>query len=214
MKGHPGWREASFSQDDFAYDKFVRFKNLEQSMEDFFVGRNLRINARKKTSSKGQPLSTFAPIWEQPISRDVWSDIFEDYDVKKPTFAKNINFVTDKYKRKALYRDIEHAYVLSKTGFCKPAVILAGSVIEELLRIYLESKNIKPARKTFDAYIKACNENDLLKGAIGRLSDSVRHFRNIVHLAAETSPRHSISKAKAKNAVSAIFIISDDFQKN
>jgi hypothetical protein len=35
----------------------------------------------------------------------------------------------------------------------KPAVILAGSVIEELLRLYLVHKNIKPAKKTFDSYI-------------------------------------------------------------
>lgn len=159
-------------------------------------------------------MPTSATVWKQPSSCEIWSDIYQDYEVKKHTFAKRINFVTDKYKRKALFRDIEHAHILSKSGFSKPAVILAGSVIEELLRIYLETKNIRPARKTFDGYIKACNENDLLKGAIGRLSDSVRHFRNIVHLAAETSPRHSISKAKAKNAVSAIFIISDDFQKN
>ncbi len=213
-KGHPGWRVANFSQDDSAYDKFVRFKNLEQSMEDFFVGRNLRINARKKTSSKGQPMATSATVWKHPSSREIWSDIYQDYEINKRAFAKKINFVTDKYKRKALFRDIEHAHILSKSGFSKPAVILAGSVIEELLRIYLESKNVKPANKTFNAYIKACDQNNFLKGAISQLSDSVRRFRNLVHLAGETSSRHSISKAKAKSAVTSIFIISNDFQKS
>lgn len=212
--GHPGWREASFSEDDSAYDQFLRFENLEQSMEDFFVGRNLRISAKKKTSSNGQPMLISGTVWKQPSSRDVWRDIYEDYEVDKRTFGKKINFVTDQYKRKALFRDIEHAHVLTKSGFSKPAVILAGSVIEELLRIYLESRSIKAASKTFDGYIKACDQNGLLKGAISRLSDSVRHFRNLVHLAGETSARHRISKATAKSAVASIFVISNDFQRN
>ena len=213
-KGHPGWREASFSQNDSAYDIFLRFKNLEQSMEESFVGRNPHTNVRKRASSKGQPMSTSGTVWKQPSPRDIWSDIYEDYEVKKRTFAKNINFVTDGYKRKAIFRDLEQAYVLAKNGFSKPAVILAGSVIEELLRLYLKAKNVKPANNTFDEYIKACEQHGLLKGAIGRLSDSVRHFRNLVHLEKETSAKHRIEKVTAKNAVSSIFIVSNDFRKN
>lgn len=213
-KDRLGLREASFSQDDSAYDEFLRFKNLEEKMEEFFVGRNPRTNVSKRESSKGQPMPTSGTVWKQPSSQDIWRDIYEDFEVKKLTFAKSINFVTDDYKRKAIFRDIEQSYILAKNGFSKPAVILAGSVIEELLRLYLKTKKVKPSNNTFDEYIKACENSGFLKVAVNRLSDSVRHFRNLVHLEKEISPKHKISKAAAKSAVASIFIISNDFQKN
>lgn len=125
-------------------------------------------------------------------------------------YARKINFVSDSFKRKIIFRDIEQAYILAASGFSKPAIILAGSVIEELLRLFLKHKKIKPAKNNFDSYIKACEQNGLLKVAINRLTDSVRHFRNVVHLEKESSPRISISKATAKGAVASIFTIAND----
>jgi len=62
-----------------------------------------------------------------------------------------------------------------------------------------------------DAYIRACEDNGLLKDAIHKLADSVRQFRNIVHLERESSNRHTILKATAKGAVSSVFTIASDF---
>jgi len=90
-------------------------------------------------------------------------------------------------------------------------VILAGSVIEELLRLYLEHKNISPISDNFDGYIRTCEQNGLMKSGISRLSDAVRHFRNLVHLSQEKTKRYTISKATAKGAVSAIFTIANNF---
>lgn len=42
-------------------------------------------------------------------------------------------------------------------------------------------------------------------------TDSLRHFRNLVHLEKETSSKFTISKATAKGAVSSIFTIANDF---
>lgn len=207
-----GFRQADFYQDDSAFDKFLRFENLDKEMEDFFVGRNSPTNARKRKLLKGDPMPTSEIIWKQLTSQDIWNAIYEDYEVNKFTFAKNINFVTAGYKRKAIFRDVEQAYILAKNGFYKPAVILAGSVIEELLRIYLEAANVKANNNTFDEYIKICVQKGFLKGAISRLSDSVRQFRNLVHLKEETSTKHKISKATANSAVASIFIISSGFQ--
>lgn len=141
----------------------------------------------------------------------VWQHIKVDYDIGKREFGKKIAFVSDPFKRAVIFRDIEQAYALAEAGFSKPAVILAGSVIEELLRLFLESKGIPPAGNTFDSYIKSCIDKALLKSAIHRLTDSVRHFRNLVHLQAESSSRHTISKATAKGAVASIFTIANDF---
>lgn len=140
-----------------------------------------------------------------------WKDIKTEYDVTKRSFGKRINFVKDPFKRTVIYRDVEQAFVLASAGFLKPAVILAGGVIEELLRQYLKHKNITPINDSFDGYIQTCEQNGLLKAGISRLTDSARHFRNLVHLSKEETKRHTISKSAAMGAVSSIFTIANDF---
>ncbi len=144
-------------------------------------------------------------------NEDNWEKIEKDFDESKKSFGKKINFIKDKYIRTVIFRDIEHAYNLCKKGYFKPSVLIAGGVIEELLRQYLLYNNKKPNRDTFDEYIKTCEQYGLLKSAIRQLSDSVRQFRNLVHIAKEKSSKHKISKATAWGAVSIIFTISNDF---
>lgn len=146
-----------------------------------------------------------------PKSTHTWKNIENDFEISKRMLGKRINFVSDQFKREIIFRDIEHAYLLANSGLSKPAVILAGSVIEEMLRLYLQHKQINPKRNTFNEYIKACEDNGLLKEAIQRLTDSVRYFRNLVHLSKEKSKRETISKATAIGAVSSIFTIANDF---
>lgn len=145
-------------------------------------------------------------------SKENWEAIRSEYDISKKDFGKKINFVSDLFKRKIIFRDVEHAFVLASQGFSKPALILAGGVIEELLRQYLERKNIKPKNKRFVDYITACEDNGLLKRGVSRLSDSVRNFRNLVHLENEKTRRDTVLKATAKGTVSSIFTIANDFQ--
>jgi hypothetical protein len=145
-------------------------------------------------------------------SKDNWEAIKSEYDISKIDFGKKINFVSDSFKRKVIFRDVEHAFVLASHGFPKSAIILAGGVIEELLRLYLKHKKIEPKDKTFSAYIKACEDNGLLKRGVSRLSDSIRDFRNLVHLENEETQRHTISKPTAKGAVASIFTIANDFK--
>lgn len=142
---------------------------------------------------------------------NIWSDITEEFGITKRGFGKRINFIKNGFCRKVIFRDVEQAYILAKKGFSKPSVILAGAVIEELLRQYLKHKNVTPAKDTFDEYIKACQNNGILKSAIHNLSNSVRHFRNIVHIEKEKSSRYTISKATAKGTVASVFTIANDF---
>lgn len=206
-----GYREVSFSQNDSAYDEFLNFENLEKKMEQFFTSQAPFSKNKNKKLSKGQSMPTSNTFSKRPSSMDIWNDIQNDHDISKRAFAKRINFVTNKHKRKIIFRDIEDSYVLSKKGFYKPAVILAGSVIEELLRQYLASHNVEPKNNNFGEYIKICEQKKLLKSGISRLTDSVRHFRNLVHLSQEETQRHTISKSMANGAVSSIFTIANDF---
>lgn len=150
-------------------------------------------------------------VMRQIEAGNVWIAIETEYGESKRSFGKKINFVKDPFKRKVMFRDLEQAFLLAREGFNKPSVVLAGGVIEEMLRLYLEVKKVKPTTNKLEAYIKACEDNGLLKTAIHRLADSIRQFRNIVHLEREISSKYSISKATAKGAVSSIFTIANDF---
>jgi len=140
-----------------------------------------------------------------------WKAIESEFGINKKSFGIRIKFVTNPFKRIIIFRDVEQAFVLASLGFSKPAVILAGSVIEELLRLYLECKNISPISDNFDGYIRTCEQHGLLKDSVSRLSHSVRQFRNLVHLSVEENKKHTLSKATAIGAVSSIFTIANDF---
>lgn len=140
-----------------------------------------------------------------------WPKIKEEFGVSKHEFGRKINFVKGEFKREVIFRDVEHAYALSKIGFCKPAVILAGSVMEELLRLYLKHKNVKVKKDTFSEYIVECEKRDFLKVAVHSLTTSVRHFRNLIHLEKESKKKDTISRATAAGAVTSIFTLVNDF---
>lgn len=177
------------------------FKTIKKS-ERYKIENNLQVNeSAPKNKYKIYSID----------NKNIWSEIKIDFDVTKRAFGKKIHFVKDAFKRKIIFRDIEHAYFFAQNDFSKPAVILAGGVIEELLRHYLKFKNIKPSKNEFNEYIRSCENKGLFKKGISKLSDSLRHFRNIVHLEKEESSRYTISKATAKGAISSIFTISNDF---
>lgn len=169
-------------------------------------------NDKKKSAKNEKKIERLGSTMKtSPSSTKIWDEIQREEGITKRAFGKKINFVSDKFKRKILFRDIEQAYMLAKSGFCKPAVILSGGVIEELLRLYLDHHNVDYKGKTFDSYIKACADNGLIKISMSRLSDSVRHFRNLVHIAREGDKSHTISKSAANGAISSIFTIANDF---
>ncbi|MBA7693199.1 hypothetical protein ES703_101775 [subsurface metagenome] len=87
------------------WDTLVR--KVDKTMEQFFICQAPRTNIRNGELPKGQTMPTSGTFWKKPSSRDIWNDIYEDFEVKKLTFAKKINFVTDAYKRKTVFRDIE-----------------------------------------------------------------------------------------------------------
>jgi len=163
--------------------------------------------AETKQKSEGSKIMITART-----SMENWEAIKSEYDISKIDFARKIKFVKDKFKKNVIFRDVEQAFVLASQGFSKPALILSGGVIEELLRLYLKHKKIKPKDETFFYYIQACEYNKLLKRGVFRLSDSIRDFRNLVHLKNEEAKRHTVSQATAKGAVASIFTIANDFQ--
>ncbi len=196
-----GYREVSFVRDNSKFDKILKYKSLEESMDEFYLRanhQNVIVPQKKENNVENE-------------SQDIWNTIENEFDISKRSFGKKINFVKDKFKRDIIFRDVSHSFQLAEMGFAKPSVILSGAIIEELLRLYLQHHKKKPDKETFDGYIQCCEKNGLIKKGISRLSDSVRHFRNLVHISREDTKRSTISKATAKGAVASIFTIVNDF---
>jgi len=143
---------------------------------------------------------------------DYWLKIRKG-NISKKEFGKKINFIKDKFKREIIFRDVEQSFILLKMNFYKPASILAGGVIEELLRLYLVHKGIigEKQYKKFDEYITLCKSEKLLKLSKQSLTDVARHLRNLVHLELEKSKRDSITKSDATIAVESIFSVANSF---
>lgn len=203
-----GLFQAGFGNDTKGFDKILSFENINETLEEYFIENDPnkdKIKISTKLTKKVHHLAIES-------TDGIWSNIFNDFEITKPGLGKKINFVTDEFKRKIIFRDIEQSYLLAQNGFSKPAVIIAGSVIEELLRLYLIAKKVKPEFDNFDGFIIACESNNLLTKGMSRLGDSVRHFRNLVHLEKENTPKKTVTKANAKSAVASLFSIIHDFQ--
>lgn len=142
-----------------------------------------------------------------------WKLIKKEFEIDKTTLSKKLNkFIKDDFKRGIILRDIGNAHSLLNFGFYKESVIISGGVIEEILRLYLLSKQIQSAN-TFNDYIKSCEKNSLLKSGISRLSDFLREFRNLVHLEREKTKDDTLKISIAKSAVSSIFTIIEEINK-
>lgn len=141
------------------------------------------------------------------LEKKAWSLIEEEFGITKRQFGYRIGFVENAFKRKVLFRDVAHAFMLARDGYSKPATILAGGIIEELLRLLLKSRGEMPTQRRFASYIEACGEAGELGAAVHKLADSVRHFRNMVHLEREDHESRSVTLSAAKGAVASIFTV-------
>lgn len=185
---------------------YNEIENHNDKMKDFQENPN-----SQKPSTLNDPDIKFTKKSEFN-EKLIWEEIKTEFNYPKIKFAKKINFINDKFKRKIIFRDIAQSYYLVKMGCYKPGIILAGGVIEELLKLFLEKNGKKPKSNNFNDYIKSCEQLGLLKSGISKLSHSVREFRNLVHLDNEKSNKHTLSKTAAIGSVSSIFTIADDFQ--
>lgn len=140
-----------------------------------------------------------------------WIKIKEEYGLTKVHVSRILNnFITDNYKRHSILRDIGNSYALESLGFYKASVIFAGGVLEEIIRLLLESKKLNVSNPSFSNYLKVCEEKGLFKRGINRLNDFVREYRNSVHLARERNKTDSINQANAKNALASLFSVINE----
>lgn len=86
------------------------------------------------------------------------------------------NFIKDKEAKDILVRDCAYAELCIEQEMFKPAIILYGSIIEEILRTLLSSD------ETFLKLIKEAREKNVLEDSLIRKIDFLRDFRDYVHI--------------------------------
>jgi hypothetical protein len=198
--------EAHLYHDHTGYDKFLNFRRLEDSIEEFYNKLEPQVDINQpELQEKENKIKN-----ETELNKEIWKQITKEFGISKRVFGKKINFIKDKYIRRSIFRDVEDSYKLYKKGYSKPAIILGGGVIEEILRLYLLEKGYSFQQNKFSEYVKICEENKLFRTGARRLTDSVRDFRNLVHLENEAKSKTNPSLPMASNVVSALFTIIDD----
>lgn len=136
-----------------------------------------------------------------------WEIIQEEFEFSKSGVSKILKrFIPDDFKRHIILRDIGNSFALLSLGFNKEAIILAGGVVEEILRLFILLHYSKRFNNYFEL-LKFCSDNNLFKNSIQKLTDSIREFRNLVHLKKEVDKSCTINKSNAKGAVASIFSI-------
>lgn len=201
-----GLDDANISNSNGGLDKILYFENIYEEMETYFIKYSpLKIsNTPTKITSNNKSRSE---------NDNIWMKINKDFSLTKKEFGKRINFIEHVITRKIIFRDIEHAYILLREGFYKSSVILAGGVMEEILRQLLTLKEEVAENINFNELIKKCSHKGLLSTPRNQLTESARYFRNVVHINNEVKQNNKITKAIAHSAFSAIFILVDRLEK-
>jgi hypothetical protein len=225
---HPNYIAASLLSDRIVYyhegysqlltviGKVRQYSSDSLATEDSRRSQHMQELITKQKQTNEPKMSAITLSAELPKVKDysigvIWKNIEEKFHTRQDRFLEQIKFIKNPYKREVISRDVAHAFKCFESHMYKPAVILGGGVIEEMLRCYLEAKNIKPISDNFDGYIKTCETNGLLKKSIASLSHSFRDFRNWVHIQKEETRKYAISGPTASGAISAIFTVSNDF---
>jgi len=200
------------NQDEIRAIKLDLIKELKASLD--FVSEPIVDNTIWTfLDSAENNISKNDPKLKKSRSDISWTLIKKEYNIDKTTISKRLSkFIKDDFKRGIILRDIGNAHSLLNLGFYKECVIISGGVIEEILRLYLQSKQITSGR-TFNDYIKSCEKINLIKSGINKLSDFLREFRNLVHLEREKSKDDTLKISIAKSAVSSIFTIMEEINK-
>jgi|GEM_PF-2681643 hypothetical protein len=188
-------------------EEVLRYSTIEERIESL---KNLKT---KNTF----PSTLLRALHSGSIKTSVnpWTEIQAEYDYSKLKFARQVNFLPP-FKRGIVIRDVVQAFSCLKMGFYKPATILSGGVIEEILRLYLKhngypTKNER-GNKRFEELVNDCKQYKLVGAGIANLAHAFRDFRNFAHLAKETKQR-SIDRPTAIGAVSAIFSVASNLLK-
>jgi hypothetical protein len=147
--------------------------------------------------------SKIRTAWNKGISHGV-------IEKKKIGVGKKglFNFVKDKKTKNILTRDCAYAEICIEQKMFKPAIILYGSIIEEILRDKLKSKD------NFETLIDKIEKEKSIEPSLLRKIDFIRDFRNYVHIFLEKEGGFEPTEGVAQIAAEVCKSLSEKIKSN
>lgn len=139
--------------------------------------------------------------------------------------TKDFSFVIDVSLRKIIERDYIYLSKCLNVEAWKPVIILAGGLIEALLldklltdeakaRFSTKAPNEKDLKKwDLDNLIDVAVDLQIINPGVEKLSDAVRHYRNLVHPGRELTSGLKIEPQEANVAVNILEMVIRDLGK-
>ncbi|HYW47010.1 MAG TPA: hypothetical protein VE959_29355 [Bryobacteraceae bacterium] len=136
-----------------------------------------------------------------------------------PIEPMDFSFIQDARLRGVLQRDSLELQQVFQAGYWKSAIILAGGAIEAILTGVLlanpetfsaaaaPKKKNDITRWSLDELIRVALELNTVNGAVGRLSHSVREYRNLVHPGREIRENLAFGREEAAIAMEVLKIL-------
>lgn len=199
-----GFNEVTIQKEFHSIEKILYFNSIYNLMDEEY---KQYLETQKKEPKNKQLISI------HPESKEIktWERIEVQYKLSKTAFGKKINFINDTSIRKIIFRDVEDAFLSLNYNLHKSAIVLSGAVIEGILREYLIKHDTKLSDNTFSYYIQKCNEKKLFQPSLSLQLESIKDFRNYIHIEKEIRSQYKVSKPMAQTAVSSIFLIVQGF---
>lgn len=138
------------------------------------------------------------------------------------TQIKNFDFISDQALRKILERDYQEIQRNLISSNWKSTIILSGGSIEAILLDLLlkeSTKAISSSKAPTEHDLNKWSLNDLVEvavkekfigGEIGKLSHTVREYRNLIHPGVEIRKNLKVEPEEAKIAVEVLHILIRD----
>lgn len=180
------------------------FQPLQCEFDSFIIAETVEMKNRIKETMAMCKTSESLKFEDGLISG--WVAIQKDHGLTKRVIGKKLNFVKEKTLKDILFRDIEQAYLLLHHKFYKPAIIISGGALEEILKEFLKHNQKIPSGNRFVDCIEVAKKHSLFSNGIISLLDSMRDFRNLVHIDKERAGQ-KVGIQLARTAVSALFLI-------
>lgn len=195
-----GFNEVTIHKEFHSIEKILYFSDIYKLMDEEY---KQYLETQKKEPKNKQLIS----IHPESKEMKTWERIEVQYKLSKTAFGKKINFINDTSIRKIIFRDVEDAFQCLDYNLHKSAIVLSGAVIEEILRAYLIKNDTKLSDNSFSYYIQKCKEKKLLQPSLSLQLESIKDFRNYIHIEKEIRLQFKVSKPMAQTAVSSIFLI-------
>jgi hypothetical protein len=140
------------------------------------------------------------------------STLVHSISVIDPTFS----LIRNREIRKILISDFRDLQGCLENGLWKPAVVLAGSIIEAVIFDFLVSEGVAIediSNVTLGGLISRAKDKSVINEKTEKISSAIKDYRNLIHPGRSVADGLSAEQATAEIASSLLSLVLDDISK-